>query len=96
MKQPAIYIIASTRNGTLYVGVTSNLIQRVAQHRSGEIKGFTQTHGCKRLVHYEFMDTMEAAIIREKTIKGGSRARKIAMIEAENPLWFDLWWKILE
>ncbi|MDR3522936.1 MAG: GIY-YIG nuclease family protein [Acetobacteraceae bacterium] len=95
MKQPAIYIMASTRNGTLYVGVTSDLIQRVGQHRSGEIKGFTKKYECKRLVYFAFFDTMEAAISREKAIKGGSRGRKIKLIEAENPLWFDLWWKII-
>jgi putative endonuclease len=88
--QPAVYIMASQRNGTIYVGVTSNLIQRAWQHREGVTDGFTRQHGCKLLVWYELHATMEYAILREKQIKGGSRRRKLALIEEANPLWRDL------
>ncbi|KTT72336.1 endonuclease [Sphingomonas endophytica] len=90
MKQPAVYIMANRRNGTLYVGVTSNLAQRVWQHREGVADGFTQRYGCKMLVWFEVGDTMEVAIVREKQIKGGSRARKVSLIEAMDPGWNDL------
>ena len=84
MKQPAVYIMASSKNGTLYTGVTSNLIQRVFSHRSGKIQGFTQRYGCKLLVYYEQHDFMESAILREKQIKAGDRASKIRLIEGMN------------
>ena len=90
MKQPVVYIMASRRNGTLYVGVTSNLPQRVWQHRTGVIGGFTKRYGCKMLVWYELHSTMLDAITREKQIKGGSRKKKLALIEALNPTWRDL------
>ena len=83
--------MASKRNGTLYTGVTSNLVQRAWQHRQELGDDFTQRYGCKRLVWYELADTMDAAIAREKQIKGGSRAKKLALIEAMNPDWRDLW-----
>jgi putative endonuclease len=88
--QPAVYLMASGRNGTLYVGVTSNLVQRAAQHREGGIPGFTSRHECKSLVWFEVHADMTAAITREKQIKGGSRKKKLALIEAANPLWRDL------
>ncbi|MFM6931868.1 MAG: GIY-YIG nuclease family protein [Novosphingobium sp.] len=88
--QPAVDIVASQRNGTIYVGVTSNLPQRVSQHRESLIDGFTKRHGCKLLVWYEAFATMELAIAREKQIKGGSRKRKLELIERENPQWKDL------
>ncbi len=81
--------MASRRNGTLYVGVTSNLVQRAWQHREGIIEGFTARYGCKLLVWFELHATMEYAIGREKQLKGGSRKRKLALIEAGNPLWRD-------
>ena len=87
MKQPAVYIMASRRNGTLYTGVTSNLTQRVWHHRTGIVAGFTKRYGCKMLVWYEIHSTMIDAITREKQIKGGSRQRKIALIEASNSTW---------
>ncbi len=90
MKQPAVYIMANRRNGTIYTGVTSNLPARVWQHKNGTI-GFTSRYGCKRLVWYELHGTMEAAILREKQIKSGSRARKLALVEALNPEWDDLY-----
>ncbi|OQW79368.1 MAG: endonuclease [Proteobacteria bacterium ST_bin14] len=82
--------MANKRNGTLYTGVTSNLGQRVWQHREGIADGFTKRYGCKLLVWYEMHETMEAAISREKQIKAGSRAKKLALIEALNPNWLDL------
>ena len=88
--QPCVYIMANKRNGTIYVGVTSGLIQRVWQHREG-VGGFTTRHGCKALVWYEQHATMEYAILREKQLKAGSRAKKVALIEADNPQWRDLW-----
>lgn len=94
-KQPAIYIVASQRNGTLHVGVTSDLPKRVFQHRNKIVPGFTARYGCTRLVYFELHADMTAAITREKQIKGGSRAKKLALIEAENPTWRDLYEEIL-
>jgi putative endonuclease len=91
VQQPAVYTMASQRNGTLYTGVTSNLVQRVWQHREEVVGGFTKQYGCKLLVWYEVFDEMVLAIIREKQIKGGSRKRKLALIEAMNPQWRDLY-----
>jgi predicted GIY-YIG superfamily endonuclease len=91
MKQPAVYIMASRRNGTLYTGVTSSLIHRVWQHREGISRGFTKRYGCKLLVWYELHATMPDAITREKQIKAGSRAGKLRLIEAMNPGWRDLY-----
>ena len=91
---PAIYMMASGRNGTLYVGVTSNLPRRAWEHREGIIDGFTKRYGCKLLVWFEAADTMDVAIHREKQIKAGSRAKKVALIEAMNPLWHDLYEQI--
>ena len=87
---PAVYIMASRRNGTLYTGVTSDLPQRAWQHREGLADGFTKRYRCKLLVWYQMAGTMDAAIAREKQIKGGSRAKKLALIEASNPEWNDL------
>jgi predicted GIY-YIG superfamily endonuclease len=91
MKQPAVYIVANRRNGTLYTGVTSNLVQRVYQHRNGLVPGFTSRYGCKMLVWYELHEDMISAITREKQIKAGSRRKKLALIEAMNPTWRDLY-----
>lgn len=90
MKQPAVYILASKRNGTLYTGVTSNLVRRVSQHKNGINSAFASKYGCKMLVWYECFGDMETAIGREKRIKGGSRRRKVALIEEVNPAWRDL------
>ncbi len=92
--QPAVYIMASARNGTIYVGVTSDLVARVWQHREGKTHGFTGQHGCKLLVWYELYATMYDGIAREKQLKGGSRKRKLALIETMNPLWRDLFAEI--
>ena len=95
MKQPAVYVMASNRNGTLYVGVTSDLVARAAQHRAGSIPGFTSRYGCKLLVYFEQYEDMPTAILREKQIKAGSRAKKLALIEGSNPTWRDLFNDIL-
>jgi len=91
MREPAVYIMASRRNGTLYTGVTSDLSRRVWQHRTGAWTGFSQRYNCKWLVWYERHPRMDEAIAREKQIKAGSRARKLALIEAMNPTWRDLY-----
>jgi len=87
---PAVYIMANRRNGTLYTGVTSDLPQRAWQHREGLADGFTKRYGCKLLVWFEAAPDMESAIGHEKQIKGGSRAKKLALIEARNPAWEEL------
>ena len=91
MREPAVYIMANRRNGTLYVGVTSNLAERVWQHRGGLTPGFTKRYGCQLLVWHERHERIDEAIRREKQIKGGSRAKKLALIEAMNPSWRDLY-----
>lgn len=91
MKQPVVYIMANKRNGTLYTGVTSDLVQRVYQHRTAAQPGFTARYGCKMLVWYEQYEDMTAAITREKQIKAGSRVKKLALIETLNPTWRDLY-----
>ena len=91
MKGPYVYLLASQRNGTLYIGVTSNLIQRIWQHREGLAEGFTQKYGVKTLVWYEQHATMESAIAREKALKKWNRAWKLKLIEETNPQWRDLW-----
>jgi putative endonuclease len=90
MKQPCVYIMANKRHGTLYAGVTSDLPKRAFEHGAGLVKGFTKKYGCKILVWYELHETMIDAITREKQIKAGSRAKKLALIEALNPEWKDL------
>jgi putative endonuclease len=86
----AVYIMASGRNGTLYVGVTSKLGLRVEQHKLGTFAGFSKRHGCKTLVWWERHATMAPAILKEKQIKRWRRDWKLALIEAENPDWRDL------
>ncbi len=87
---PCVYILASRRHGTLYIGVTSNLLARIVQHREGLIPGFTQRYGVRHLVWYEMHGTMESAILREKRLKEWRRAWKIELIEARNEQWDDL------
>jgi predicted GIY-YIG superfamily endonuclease len=91
MKQPAVYIMTNRRNGTLYTGVTSDLPRRVYDHRTGAVPGFTSRYKLKMLVWYELYDDMTNAIMREKQIKAGSRKKKLALIEAQNPQWHDLY-----
>ena len=88
--QPIVYLLASHRNGTIYTGVTSNLLARLGQHREGVVRGFTRDYGIKRLVWFEVHEEMASAIQREKRIKKWLRAWKIALIEAANPNWRDL------
>jgi putative endonuclease len=95
MKQPCVYIMASKRNGTLYTGVTSDLVKRAWRRRDSVIPGFTAKYGCKLLVWHEFHATMPEAIAREKQIKGGSRLKKLALIETLNPAWRDLYEDLL-
>jgi len=89
--QPAVYIMASQRNGTLYVGVTGALRERVYQHREALVAGFTAQHGVTTLVHLEFFASMPEAIAREKQLKKMLRKAKLALIERDNPNWRDLW-----
>jgi len=90
-KQPCVYILASKRNGTLYIGVTSNLIQRVWQHKNNQVAGFTQKYNVHTLIYYELHEVMESAILREKQMKKWRRDWKIKLIEKSNPQWDDLW-----
>jgi predicted GIY-YIG superfamily endonuclease len=90
-REPCVYILANRKQGTLYTGVTSNFAQRVFQHREGLTPGFGSRYGCTRLVYYERHERMDEAIAREKQVKGGSRAKKIALIESINPDWKDLY-----
>jgi putative endonuclease len=89
-RRPCVYILASRRNGTLYVGVTSDLVRRVEQHRSKAVAGFVRDYGVYTLVYAEFHATMTDAILREKRIKKWRRAWKLQLIERENPQWLDL------
>jgi putative endonuclease len=91
MKHPCVYMMASKRNGTLYIGVTSDLPKRAHEHREGLVPGFSSKYSCKILVWYEQHDTMVDAITREKQIKAGSRKKKLALVEALNPEWADLY-----
>ena len=88
---PCVYMMASKMNGTLYCGVTSDLARRAYEHRVGANDGFTKRYGVKLLVWYEFHERMDAAIAREKQIKAGDRAKKVALIAATNPDWRDLY-----
>ena len=86
-----VYILASARNGTLYAGVTSDLVKRVWQHREGLVEGFTRTYNVKRLVWFETHEDVTAAITREKQIKKWNRSWKIDLIQEHNPQWRDLY-----
>ena len=94
-KQPAVYMLASDRNGTLYIGVTSDLVRRVWQHKQHVVPGFTAEYGVHRLVWYEMHASMEAAILREKRLKKWERVWKIRLIRERNPDWRDLWPQLL-
>jgi len=94
-KQPTVYILASRRNGTLYVGVSSALVKRVWEHKNDVVEGFTKRYGVHQLVWYEQHETMESAIRREKAIKEWQRKWKLALIEKTNPTWQDLYEGIL-
>ena len=90
MKQPCAYILASREYGTLYMGVTSNLVARLWRHRAGQLRGFTSRYRAYRLVRFEQFETMYNAISREKQLKRWHRQWKINLIESENPQWVDL------
>ena len=90
-KQPAVYILASKRNGTLYIGVTSNLIKRIWEHKNNIVQGFTKQYNVHDLVWYEMHENMESAIAREKTLKEWKRIWKLELIESSNPDWNDLY-----
>ena len=89
LKRPAVYILASRRNGTLYVGVTSDLIKRVWEHKNGAVEGFTKRYNVHKLAWYEVHESMESAIAREKAIKAWNRKWKLGLIEKTNPEWKD-------
>ena len=95
MRIPCVYILSSKRNGTLYIGVTSDLIQRVWQHKNDFVDGFTNRYGVHNLVWYEVHETMESAIIREKALKRWKRAWKLELIEKSNPAWRDLYEEVI-
>lgn len=94
-RQPCVYMLASKRNGTLYVGVTSCLPARVWQHRTHAVEGFTRRYGVHTLVWFEMHETMRAAIAREKMIKKWKRRWKLRLVEEANPCWCDLYSDIL-
>jgi putative endonuclease len=96
MKTPCVYIVASQRNGTLYVGVTSNLVLRMWQHKQHLVDGFTSAHAVTTLVWYEVHHDMDSAIRREKQIKEWRRAWKVRLIENFNPAWRDLYGEIVK
>ena len=94
-KQPAVYILASERNGTLYVGVTSDLVKRIWEHKQDLVEGFTKEYGVHTLAYFELHDEMAEAIQREKQIKKWNRDWKKRLIEQQNPYWNDLWSEIV-
>jgi putative endonuclease len=94
-KQPAVYILASKQNGTLYIGVTSELAKRAWTHKNNVIEGFTKRYSVHRLVYYEMHPDMTSAIVREKQLKKWNRAWKLELIESNNPEWNDLWSEII-
>ena len=94
-KQPVVYILASKRNGTIYIGVTSDLVKRVWEHKNNMVEGFTKRYGVHNLVWYELHESMESAIKREKGLKEWKRARKLELIESSNPNWQDLYETII-
>ena len=93
--QPCVYMLASKRNGTLYTGVSSNLLKRVWEHKNNLVEGFTNKYGVHTLVWYELHNTMDSAIQREKTIKNWKRAWKVKVIEKMNSHWHDLYTDLL-
>jgi putative endonuclease len=96
MKSYYVYILASQRNGTLYIGVTNDLLLRVAQHKEGKIRGFTQKYKVNQLVYFEDINDIITAIEREKQLKRWKRAWKLKLIEEKNPKWKDLYTELIE
>lgn len=95
MKTYYVYMMASKRNGTLYTGVTSNLVKRVYQHRNNAIEGFAKRYGVRMLVWYDTSEEVTSAIEKEKQIKAGNRKKKLQLIETVNPDWRDLYEDII-
>ena len=95
MKQPSVYIITNARNTTLYIGVTSDLIRRIYQHKNKLIEGFSAKYNLHKLVYFEQFSDMENAILREKRLKKWNRDWKNQLIDASNPLWYDLYSTLL-
>ncbi len=91
MKQPAVYILATGKRGTLYIGVTSNLVARTWQHREHVVEGFTKRYDVTQLVWFELHGTMDSAIAREKQLKKWNREWKLRLVSESNPEWKDLW-----
>ena len=96
MKQYYVYILASKKNGTLYIGITNNLLKRVYEHKSNLVAGFTRKYNVHNLVYYESHNDVYAAIAREKAMKKWKRAWKIELIEESNPRWKDLYYDMVE
>ncbi|OGC07561.1 hypothetical protein A2526_03855 [candidate division WOR-1 bacterium RIFOXYD2_FULL_36_8] len=96
MKFYYVYILASKKNGTLYIGITSDLIKRIYQHKSEQIQGFTQKYAVHKLVYWEQTTDVLSAITREKRLKNWKRKWKIELIEKENPLWEDLYYRLIK
>jgi putative endonuclease len=94
-KQPAVYILASKRNGTLYIGVTSELVKRIWEHKNDMVEGFTKRYNIHRLVWHELHESMESAITREKRLKNWNRKWKLELIENSNPNWQDMYHTIV-
>jgi putative endonuclease len=94
-KQPAVYILASKRNGTLYIGLTSDLVKRIWEHKNNMVQGFTKRYRVHQLVWYELHESMESAIEREKRLKEWKRQWKLKLIERTNPKWQDLYYTIV-
>jgi putative endonuclease len=94
-KKPTVYILASKRNGTLYIGVTSDPVKRIWEHKNNMVEGFTKRYNVHRLVWYELHKSMESAIIREKRLKNWKRKWKLELIESSNPKWQDLYYTIV-
>ena len=95
VKQPAVYILANKKHGTIYIGVTSNLIKRIWQHKNHVVSGFTESYSVNMLVYFEQYDDMENALKREKQLKAWNRAWKIKLIEKNNSSWNDLYENII-
>lgn len=91
-----VYILASRKNGTLYIGVTNDLIKRVWEHKNKFVDGFSEKYGADKLVYYEIFDDIENAILREKRLKKWNREWKIELIESKNPRWDDLYFELIK
>ena len=96
MNNSYVYILFNKRNGTLYVGVTSDLVKRVYEHKNKFVQGFTSKYGVDKLGYYEIYDNIALAIEREKKLKGASRRKKLELIEIHNSEWLDLYYEIVE